>query len=194
MKIYQKVLFSLILVGLMTACAPSTVLQKSWVDPSVNKTSVKPFTKILVFVAFKDDASKRIAEDKIVAQIKKAAGVQSYTYLKPTDTDQAQVVEKLKKDGFDGVIMMRLKTVVKSQTYTPGTYYGGWYGVRYGSPGYVSVDQDFIVETNIYSLAEGKLLWSGTTSTLNPTKLDQTMDAIISTVKLDLQQKGLIKY
>jgi hypothetical protein len=193
MKIYQKVLLPLSLIGLMVACAPSTQLQKSWTDPSISKTTIKPFNKVLVVAAFKDDASERTAEDKIAAQVKNAAPVQSYNYLKSTDTDQKLVEEKLKKDGFDGIIMMRLKTVEKSSSYVPGTYYGGWYGVRYGSPGYVSVDKEFIVETNIYSITEGKLLWSGTTSTLNPTKFDQSIDAIISTVKYELQKKGLIK-
>jgi hypothetical protein len=193
MKVYKSYLSPVILIVLMASCAPSTQLQKSWVDPSVNKATVKPFQKILVLVAFKDDASNRIAEDKIVAQIKKAVAVPAYSYLKPSDTNQKEVEERLKKDGFDAVILMRLKAVSQSTSYTPGTAYGGWYGVRYGSPGYVSVDKTFIVETNIYSLAEGKLLWSGTTSTLNPTKLDKTMNEIISTVKYDLQRKGLIK-
>jgi hypothetical protein len=193
MKIYQKVLLSLSLAGLMVACAPSTQLQKSWTDPSLTKATVKPFNKVLIVAAFKDETSSRTAEDKIALQVKSATPVQSYSYLKSTDTDQKLVESKLKNDGFDGVIMMRLKSVEKSSTYTPGTYYGGWYGVRYGSPGYVNVDKEFIVETNIYSITEAKLLWSGTTSTLNPTKFDQSIDAIISTVKYELQKKGLIK-
>jgi len=192
MKLYQKVLILLVL-GLMTACGPSTKLQKSWTDPSVTKSTVKPFEKILIVAAFKDDASKRTAEDKIAAQIKNATPVQSYNYLKATETNQMEVEERLKKDGFDGVIMMRLKAVEKTSSYTPGTYYGGWYGVRYGSPGYVNVDKEFIVETNIYSITQSKLLWSGTTSTLNPSKFDQTIDAIIGTIKFELQRKGLIK-
>jgi hypothetical protein len=193
MKMYQKGCIMLVIIGLMAACAPSTKLQKSWTDPSITKETVKPFKKVLVVAAFKDDASKRTAEDKIADQIKNATPVQSYNYLKATETDQKQVEGRLIKDGFDGVIMMRLKAVEKTSSYTPGTYYGGWYGVRYGSPGYVSVDKEFIVETNIYSITEGKLLWSGTTSTLNPSKFDKTIDAIISTVKFELQRKGLIK-
>lgn len=193
MKMYQKALLALSFTGLMVACAPSTQLQKSWVDPSITKGNFKPFKKILVVAALKDDASKRVAEDKIVAQIKKSVGVQSYTYLKPSDTDEQMVDANLMKDGFDAVILMRLKQVEKSTSYTPGTAYGGWYGYRYATPGYYTEDKEFIVETNLYSLAEGKLIWSGTTSTLNPTKLDATLDAIISTLKYDLQKKGLIK-
>jgi hypothetical protein len=88
---------------------------------------------------------------------------------------------------------MRLKDVEKTTSYTPGTSYGGWYGYRYASPGYVTTDKTFIVETNFYSLASGKLLWSGTTSTLNPTTLDQSLDGIISTLKYELQRRGLVK-
>ena len=193
MKRYQKVLLPLCLMAFMVACAPSTQLEKSWVDPSLAVKTIKPFNKILVVAPMKDESSKRIAEDKIVAQIKQATAVPSYTYLKPTDTDQKLVEEKLIKDGFDAVILMRLKDVEKTTSYTPGTSYGGWYGCRYSAPGYVSDDKTFIVETNIYSLESTKLLWSGTTSTLNPTKLDQSLDAIISTLKLQMQKQGLIK-
>ena len=193
MKIYQKVLLSLSLIGLMTSCAPTTQLQKSWSDPSLAPGSVKPFNKILVIAALKDDASKRVAEDKIVASIKNSVGVQAYKYVQPTDTDQKMLEDKMKKDGFDGLILMRLKEVEKSTSYTPGTGYGGWYGYRYSSPGYYSEDKTYYVETTIYSLAESKLLWSGTTSSLNPTKFEQTMDGIIYAVKTDLQKRGLIK-
>jgi len=190
---FRKFIIPLSLVGLLVACGPTTKLEKSWADPSLTASTIKAFTKILVVAPLKDEASKRIAEDKIAAQLKTGVAVQSYSYLLATDTDQKLVEEKLKKDGFDGVILMRLKDVEKTTSYTPGTSYGGWYGYRYASPGYVSTDKTFIVETNFYSLASGKLLWSGTTSTLNPTTLDQSLDGIISTLKYELQRRGLVK-
>jgi hypothetical protein len=193
MKIYQKALVLLTLTGLFTACGPSTKLEKSWTDPSLKSATDIPFKKIFVVAATKDASSNRIVEDKIVAAIKNSTAVASYTYLKPGDTDQALVEEKLKKDGFDGLIVMRLKNVEKSQNYVPGSSYGGWYGYRYGSPGYVTTDETFLVETNIYSLKDAKLLWSGTTSTLNPTKLDNTTDAIINTIRYELKRQKLIK-
>jgi hypothetical protein len=147
---------------------------------------------MLVVAALKDESSRRIAEDKIVAAITKVVAVQSYSYLQPTDTDQNLIEEKLKKDGFDGVILMRLVNVDKSVSYTPGTAYGGWYGYRYASPGYYSEDKTFYVETNFYSFEQKKLLWSGTTSTLNPTQLDQTIDDIIKAIRTELISKGLI--
>jgi len=198
-----RTLIPLCLIGLMFACAPATKLEKSWADPSFNAT-MKPFTKILVIAPLRDVNSQRIAEDKIVSKLRQGtAGVQSYKYLQPGDTAITFVESKLKKEGIDGIIVMRLTTIEKSTTYNPGTSYGGYYGYRgygyggyYGagySPGYYSEDKTFMVETNFYSTSDRKLLWSGTTSTLNPTSLDKSLDQIIQTIRYELQKKGLIK-
>ncbi len=188
-----RTIISLGLIGLVFACSPSTKLEKSWADPSFNSANMKPFTKVLVVAPFKDATSQRVAEDKIVLAIKNAVAVPAYSYLKPTDLDEKAIEEKLIKDGFDGVIMMRLKDVTQSTSYTPGTSYGGWYGYRYYSPGYYSVDKTFQVETNFYSLTEKKLMWSGVTSSLNPSSLEKTLDQIIYTIKYELEKKGYFK-
>jgi hypothetical protein len=189
----KKVILPLCLIGLLFACSPATKLQKSWIDPSFNAATTQPFTKILVVAPLKDAASQRIAEDKIAASLKQGVAVPSYSYNQILNADQKVVDAMLIKDGFDGVIVMRLKEVEKTTSYTPGTVYGGWYGYRSYSPGYYSQDKTFMVETNFYSLKESKLLWSGTTTTLNPTSLERTMDQIIAANKFELQKKGLLK-
>jgi hypothetical protein len=55
------------------------------------------------------------------------------------------------------------------------------------------VDKTFQVETNFYSLPEKKLLWSGITSSLNPSSLEKTLDQIIYTIKFELEKKGYFK-
>ncbi|MEI8005357.1 MAG: hypothetical protein WCI48_04055 [Bacteroidota bacterium] len=189
----RKALLPLSLIVLMIACSPSTQITKSWTDPSWKSGSVVPFKKVLVVAPFKDESSRRIAEDKIVASITKVTAVPSYNYIQPADTAQGKLDIKLKKDGFDGIILMRLTDVNKSVSYNQGTSYGGWYGYRYSTPGYYSEDKTFYVETNFYSLDGNKLLWSGTTSSLNPSQFDQTLDEIIKAIRSELIQKGLIK-
>jgi hypothetical protein len=188
----RNLFFCLVIAGLLWGCSPATVITKSWMDPSLSQGTYKPFTKILVIARVKDATSNRIAEDKIVKQLKYPA-VQSYTYLQPGDSVQAVVDARVKKDGFDGLIVMKLTDINKTIDYQPGTSYGGWYGYRYNSPGYLSTDQTFYVETTIYSIATGKMMWSCTTSTLNPTSLDQTLDEIIVAIRTELTKKGLIK-
>ena len=178
---------------LLAGCGPSTKIEKTWTDPSFTPASVPSYKKILVMGLLKDESTRRIAEDKMVAAFKNVTAVQSYSYLQPSDTIRSEVEDKLKKDGFDGVVIMRLADVDKSVSYVPGTGYGGWYGYRYSSPGYYQEDKTFYVETNFYSLPETKLLWSGTTSSVNPNKLDRTVDDIVSTLKGQLQKQKLIK-
>ena len=178
---------------LLAACGPSTKIEKTWTDPSFTPSAVQSYKKVLVMGLLKDESTRRIAEDKMVAAFKNVTAVQSYSYLQPGDTIRNEVEDKLKKDGFDGVVIMRLADVDKSVSYVPGTGYGGWYGYRYATPGYYQEDKTFYVETNFYSLPETKLLWSGTTSSLNPNKLDRTVDDVINTLKGQLQKQKLIK-
>lgn len=178
---------------LLVACGPSTKITKSWTDPSFTPAEAQSYQKVLVMGLLKDESTRRIAEDKMVAAFKNVTAVQSYSYLQPGDTVRSEVEDRLKKDGFDGVVVMRLADVDKSVSYVPGTGYGGWYGYRYATPGYYQEDKTFYVETNFYSLRSGKLLWSGTTSSLNPNKLDGTVSDIIATLKGQLQKEKLIK-
>jgi hypothetical protein len=212
MKLYQKVFLLLSIAGLMIACATSTQLRKSWSDPSLAGNPVKPFKKVFVIVKPRNEMYKKAAEDQLVAQIKKMEAIPSYSYLSPADTSQKVLVEKLIKDGFDGVIMMRVKAVVQTQTVNPGTSYSTWYG--YSSPyGYsagvsyelgsyernatsnvdVNSAKDYIIETNIYSLESKKLLWSGVTASMSAKKLDPAIKGIVNTVRKELQKKGFIK-
>jgi hypothetical protein len=197
-----------LLLGLITlifGCTPATQLVNTWVDPSLKGETLKPFKNVLVIARIKDETSNRVAEDKIVAKLKMPASP-SYAFLLPSDTNAVSVDQKLKNAGFDGVIAMRLTDVNQTLNYQQGSggyyggHYGGYYGGRmggyygyYGSPGYYTEDKTFYVETSIFSLESGKLMWSGTTATLNPTQLDKTLDEIIYAIRTDLIKKGLMK-
>lgn len=197
-----------LLLGLITlifGCTPATQLVNTWVDPSLTGTTLKPFKNVLVIARIKDETSNRVAEDKIVAKLKMPASP-SYAFLLPSDTNAVSVDQKLKNAGFDGVIAMRLTDVNQTLNYQQGSggyyggHYGGYYGGRmggyygyYGSPGYYTEDKTFYVETSIFSLESGKLMWSGTTASLNPTQLDKTLDEIIYSIRTDLTKKGLLK-
>lgn len=186
-------LSGLIIMSGLVACGPSTKIEKTWADPSVTPATFKPFKKILVVAQFNDESTRRIAEDKLAAQFPAGTAVQSYTYLTAEDNEKTKVEQRLKADGFDGVIVMSLTNVDKSTNYVPGSTYGGWYGYRYGSPGYYTEDKTYLVETSIYSYETQKLLWSGTTSTVNPTKVDKTINDILNAVKAELAKQGFTK-
>jgi hypothetical protein len=211
MKSYQKLFLLLSLTAFLVSCATSTQLRKSWSDPSLANNPVKPFKKVFVIVKPRNEMYKKAAEDQLVALIKNGEAIPSYSYLSPADTSQKVVVEKLIKDGFDGIIMMRVKAVVQTQTVNPGTSYSTWYssspygyssGVSYELGSYeknatsnvdVNSAKDYIIETNIYSLESKKLLWSGVTASMSAKKLDPAIKGIVGTVRKELQKKGFLK-
>jgi hypothetical protein len=212
MKTFQKLLLIMILTGLLANCGTTTQLRKSWSDPSLANNPVKPFEKVLVIVKARNDMYKKPAEDKLVTRIKYGNAIPSYTYLTPADTAQKELVEKLIKDGFDGVIMMRVKAVVQTETVNPGTSYSTWYGYStpYGYSSGVSYElgsyernatsnvdvnsaKDYIIETNIYSLESKMLLWSGVTASMSAKKIDPAITGIVNTIRKELQKKGFIK-
>ena len=82
-----KLFFSTLLVTLLAACSPSTQIVKSWTDPSLNSATVQTYNKVLVIAQLKDDSSRRIAEDKMVASSPRGNFIASYNYLKPSQQD-----------------------------------------------------------------------------------------------------------
>jgi len=214
MKTYQKLILLICITGLMAACSTTTQLRKTWSDPSLATNPVKPFKKVLVLVKAKTEVNRRAAEDELVKLIKNGSVIPSYTYLTPTDTSQKELAEKLIKDGYDGVITMRVKAVVQTKTRSEnqGTSYANWYGYStpygygYGvsynigssandGPSTVDVNsaKDYIIETNIYSLESKKLLWSGVTASMSAKKIDPAMNGIVNTIRNELHKKGFVQ-
>jgi hypothetical protein len=204
-----KLFLSVLAISLFIGCGTSTQIVKTWTDPSLNSENVQSFNKVLVIAQLKDDSSRRIAEDKLVSSSSKGNFVASYNYLKPGQNNQNLAVADLLKDGIEGIILMRLTDITKTTDYVQGTsYYGAWGygrgfyggfggwgygGPIYATPGYYEQNKTYYVETNIYNVKSNKLLWSGTTSTLNPTKATDALDEIILAIRTELTNKGLIK-
>jgi len=96
---------------------------------------------------------------------------------------------------------MRLADVEKDTYYVPGTttgYYGGYgmyygYGAgMYGSPGYYTTDKNYFVETTVYTINPSKLVWTGTTKTVNPDKINKTVNDIADIVTDKMRADGFL--
>jgi hypothetical protein len=197
----KNLLFVFALIG-MTACSPSTEIVKSWRDPGsvVSESSSK---KILVVGLVKDEGSRRIVEDNLVKKFNGKA-VASYTVLteEMVKANKEGVLEqKLSEGGFTHILLVRLADIENETSYVPGTttgYYGGYgryygYGAgMYGTPGYYTTDKNYYIETAVYSINPDKLLWTGTTKTVNPTKIEQTVNDIAQAVNDQMKKDGFL--
>lgn len=197
----KKLLFVLG-ISAFIGCGPSTTIEKSWHEPGAT-VSATGQNKTLVVALVKDESSRRIVEDNLVKRLN-GKGVASYTILteemvKAAKEDALEAL--LTKDGFSHVLIMRLADVEKETSYVPGTttgYYGGYgrfygYGAgMYSTPGYYTTDKNYFVETAVYSISPNKLLWTGTTKTVNPSKMENTVNDIADAVAAQMKKDGFL--
>jgi hypothetical protein len=207
----KKYLFLVIAVLGLSGCGSNTSIVNSWRDPKIT-VAQENFKKVLVVALLKDEASRRVTENRIAAsnEIFKT----SYQYLNETTRNltQEQKLKILQDENFDGVITLRLVSTEKETTYVPGTYtgmyyggfdgmytgmygygFGNWYGMyspNFYDPGYYQETTSYMVETNVFSLKENKLIWTGTTKSDYVTDLGQTVDAIMQTVVQEMRKDG----
>jgi hypothetical protein len=196
----QKIIIVLALYIFVTSCGPSTRITSSWRDPAVT-FEPKQDDKILVIALVKDETTRRTVEDQLVARMQ-GRGVASYSYLIDKKLDSTTITTELKNDGFDAAIVVRLVNVDKETRYVPGTTYPGYYGGfggyyghaygMYGSPGYYTTDKNFYVETNVYSLETGKLMWAGITETTNPDKTNKMINEIADAVSAKMKSEKFL--
>mgnify|MGYP003393899811 CR=1 FL=1 len=98
---------------------------------------------------------------------------------------------------------MRMLSSQEQLNYTPGyysatPYYGspwGYWGYGWGSvysPGYVTSDTKVTLETLIYSLEQDKLIWAGTSETLNPEQTGDFIREVANGVAGEMEKSGLV--
>jgi hypothetical protein len=199
----KQLILSVIVISALVSCGPSTKIEKRWMEPgaSINQSAAN---KALVIAIVKDEVSRRVIEDQLVKRLNGKGDV-SYNKLSTEAMKDASgaPLNKILTDGkYTHILMMRLADVEKETNYVPGTttaYYGGYgryygYGASfYSSPGYYVEDKNYFIETTVYSVSPDKLLWTGTTKTVNPSKIEKTVNDIADVVSDKMKKDGFLK-
>jgi hypothetical protein len=189
------------LAALFEGCGPSTQIVNSWRDPEV-VIHTNELHKFVVAALLKNESVRRATEDKM-ASFNPGKAIPSYQIFGTTAIKESDeyYMNKLKHEGYDGVVILRLTKVDNDSRYVPGSYpayYGSWrgyYGVAWGGyydPGYYTTDKTYYVEVNVYSLPRDKLVWTGITSTINPSSGDELFTGVIKTVQQKMKDEGFL--
>lgn len=182
------------LVVAMGGCA-STQMTSTWTDPAARGASM---SKIAVICLTQDPGLRRMAEDTAASQMQGAQAIPSYQVLGDTDLrNRDQVKSKLQSQGFQGVLVMRLAGVSEQVTAVGGPYgtfdgYYDWAGSAVYSPGYLQTDTVVHVVSNLYSLDQNKLVWSGVSQTFDPASAKSFISDVSKAVAKSLQHDRLI--
>jgi len=196
----MKNVLSILVVGIMltlTACAPSMKITGSWMNKDV--VGHGKFKKIFLFVMTSNKGAQQTFENSQAkaAESEGIATVKSYEVFGPNflahNPTKEEVIAKIKETGCDAVFTSALIDAKSETRYVPGTTsysygYGGGYGYGgygyggfggyYGSsayiyqPGYYTEDKTYYVESNLYDVATGDVVWSVQSEAYNPSNLD----------------------
>lgn len=188
-------LLSTLALGLALGACSATGIAESWVDPGTQQ--LPRFQKVFVAYMGTDAAAQRLAEDSIAKHLAAPEVLKSYVlYPDARGLDPLRIKDELRAQGCDGAVMMRLARVEQELSATstdPGYHrsFGGYWGHGYGAPIEVRTDEIVHMETNLYSLAEDKLLYSARSETFNPSSTEDLVDEIAEAIAKDLEKRGL---
>ena len=188
-------LLPLSLAVLLASCS-STKVVTQWHDPA---TTQLHFSKVLALCITRDPSLRRAAEGELCKQISSVECKPAYFAVSDSMIDKTDEVKALvARAGFDGAVVVRVVDTREKVTYKPPSYgrtFWGYYGrawpVAY-DPGYYRTDQILRIETSIYSITQDQLLWVGTTETMNPSSLPETVEEVVKAVRAELVQDKLI--
>jgi len=183
-----------VVVATLTMSCASTEMTSTWADPSAKGAAM---SKIAVVCLTKDPGLRRMAEETTAAQMAGAQAIPSYQVLGDASLkDRAAVKDKLKAAGFNGVLVMRV-TGVSEQVSAMGPYdtFDGYWDYGVGAtyaPGYLETDTVVHVVSNLYSLDQNKLVWSGTSKTFDPASAKQFMADVGQAVAKSLEKDRIV--
>ncbi len=171
---------------ILVACAPSPIMM-SYASDGDHQRQLK---KIMVFGLIENIPARIDFENEMVYASGKyqLLATNSLSYIPPELGKPLGDIEKtkqtLRERGYDCIITLSIidirapRYIAADENYQPLVYYDRFrnyyyktYDVVY-APGYLNMNTRYFVETNLYELSGGTLIWSGRSTVFDPLDLD----------------------
>jgi hypothetical protein len=182
------------------ACGPKTKIAADWTSPDL-KSPPDPFHKVVAIAMSPDEILRRIAENEVIRRLPKSTeGVAGYSLITKEDRGNVDKVRAILEEArVDGAAVFRLVSIDSQFQYNRGTVYANFWGY-YGwawpvvfDPGYLMAEKVVLIETNVYSVKSGDLLWAGYTETTDPASSQKVIDDVARLAVRKMRQLGLVK-
>ncbi len=180
MKPFKKILPVLVALGMLSSCTGTKMLE-TWTNESYEGSEVG---KIAVLTIHPRLDVRKTQQAYLVSMLEEegyeaVGGLELFSpEFIPTAENMEAFQSKLLAEGVDQVLTVSLLDVEKSRTYVPGqtnvvprVYYNpfGRYFVRtyqrVYEPGYYREDAEAILETKLFDVDSGELIWTGQSAT-----------------------------
>ena len=187
-KHFNLFILAIISLLLITSCA-STKLYSVWRDEGY-RDHIK---RVFIIGVSPKPVIRRIFEREFVNQLK-SHGVDAVAsnQVIPSDKmlDKETIVSKIKDLDIDTVLITRL---AEKKTIT--TYVRDWYGYYSGNYGRVFKDELVSLETNLYEVRTGKLIWSASSETIlmEGRSIYRNIESLVKVMVKHLSEEKFIK-
>ena len=191
-----------VLAGVCILASCASVKVQSWTEPAFEG---RQLSKVAVMGVTQSDSIRRRYEDTFAQGLIEAGleAVASYTVLPQTKKlTKAAVQAALAKTGADSVIVTRVLSEHDEVRYDASDVYPGYYGSYYGfydwsynymaSPGYVETYVETALESNLYDVKSGKLVWTGRSKITDEYSDKQNIHGIVRATIKNLRKQGMI--
>lgn len=182
-------------VAVVASCS-STQVTTRWQDPTTKHIR---FTKVLALAITKDRSLRDAAEGELCTHMPLVQCKEAYFAIPDSMISDVEAAKALTlKEGFDGAVVVRVLDKGERVTYVPPSYgpsFWGYYGYAWPiayDPGYYHTDEVVLIETSIFSLAQDRLIWVGTSETINPKSLPAMIDDFAKAIRGELVRRDLI--
>jgi hypothetical protein len=218
-SVWIGALFAVVIAGL--SCGTQTLLETTWSLPDYQGKPFTKLAVVGILksqdetTAFETAVAAQFAASGV-------GTVPGFTFLRgETNLSQDEMENRVKSAGADGVLLFKQIAQDQSETYIPPTtyvttgaehpewwkdrywgyytpysyhYWGYWYpAVQVTTePGYWEMHTTYKVETTLYRVSDGKLVWIATSDTYDPTDQVDLGTSLSGPVLKNLRQSGLI--
>ena len=177
----------------------------SWKAPEAAGVSLAG-RKVAALVISSDENLRISGEEQLVRELSARGiqGVAAYRFIPRDETTDAERARPwFERAAIEGVVALRPVSAETEVTRAPDVwtttsystlwgYYGyGWTSVY--SPGGTRVDTRLVVETLIYRLPAGTLLWAGVSTTTNPKEAQAFIKELVGAAVKEMRKQGLAK-
>ncbi|WP_297766392.1 hypothetical protein [uncultured Muriicola sp.] len=207
MKIVRIVIFQVIVCCLFYGSMQAQSKLRSW---KTDEDFDPGFKKMLVIGMIESTSFRLETEEVIVSEARKndiqaRMGIFKFPPgLGSPFEDMAKVRNGLMEKGYDGLLSVAIfrisakRYIPPDKVYVPVGYYsrfGSYYNNSYAvirTPGYLTTEDQFFIECNLYNLKDGKLIWSGRTSAFPQNTLSSRITKFSKQLFKELKTQGII--
>lgn len=201
-----------ILTMLFFFSCSSTRIVDSW----VNKEYPNYKTRKVLIVGITDNlTARKIFEEKLASEFKQKNinAIESYdvfettfTSIKQTENDIQKEIKKLKKSGFDAILISAVKGVDQKTVYSADIYRKDYYKGRFGGYYYmyqnVYFDPDYYEKYNIYNIEaslydlkgnnDKSLVWVASYNIVDPKTIEKSVKDYVKAIMSSLEKESII--